>query len=157
MSVMTEPVVVHRDIAAPAERVWTLISDVTRMGEWSPETTSCRWIRGATGPAVGARFVGQNRHGKRRWATFCTVTDSVPGKKFGFLVGAGPVKIAQWVYDIEPNGEGGCTATESTVNLENKIIARLGDLLTNTKNRAEHNRAGMELTLARLAAAAESG
>ena len=28
----------------PADRVYELISDVTRMGEWSPETTACAWI-----------------------------------------------------------------------------------------------------------------
>lgn len=152
---MTQPVEVQRTIAAPALRVWALIADVTRMGEWSPETTGCKWIRGATGPQVGARFVGKNRHGKRRWATLCIVTESLPGQRFSFRVGAGPVKIAQWTYDIQASGDNSCVVTESTINLENKVIAKLGDLLTNTKNRAEHNRAGMQLTLARLAAAAE--
>ena len=46
--------------------------------------------------------------------------------------------------------------TESTLNLENKVIAKLGDLMTNVKDRAEHNRATMKVTLDRLAAAAES-
>ncbi|HAS09465.1 MAG TPA: SRPBCC family protein, partial [Acidimicrobiaceae bacterium] len=49
---------VSREIAAPPQRVWELISDITRMGEWSPETTGGKWLKGATGPAVGARFRG---------------------------------------------------------------------------------------------------
>ncbi len=44
------------DIAAPPEKVYALVSDITRMGEWSPECRSCRWADEATGPTVGARF-----------------------------------------------------------------------------------------------------
>ena len=50
-------------IDAPPERVWDLVTAITRMGEWSPESTGGRWTRGATGPATGARFVGSNRNG----------------------------------------------------------------------------------------------
>lgn len=153
---MAEPVVVTRRIAASPERVWALITDVTRMGEWSPETTGCRWIGKVKGPEVGARFVGQNRNRKRRWATPCVVTESSPGRRFGFRVNVGPIKIATWTYDIAPTDDGGCVVTESTVNLENKAFAKMGDLMTNVENRAEHNRATMAVTLDRLAAAAES-
>ncbi len=153
---MAEPVVVSRRVAASPDRVWGLIADISRMGEWSPETTRCRWVGKVTGPQVGARFVGQNRNGKRRWATPCVVTQSTPGRTFAYRVNVGPVQIATWTYDIEPTDNGGCVVTESTVNLENKVVAKLGDLMTNVKDRAEHNRANMEVTLARLAAAAES-
>lgn len=152
---MAETVRVSRRMAASPQKVWALISDVTRMGEWSPESTGGKWLGNPKGPEVGARFVGQNRNGKRRWATLCQVTDCVPGSRFGFHVGVGPLKIATWAYDIETTTDGGCIVTESTVNLENKVIAKFGDLLTNVKDRAEHNRAGMEVTLSRLAEAAE--
>ena len=49
------------DIAAPPERVYELVSDIRRMGEWSPECKRCSWARGATGPAVGARFKARNQ------------------------------------------------------------------------------------------------
>lgn len=153
---MAQAVEVTRRMAASPERVWALITDVTRMGEWSPETTKCTWVGKVKGPQVGARFAGQNRNGRRRWATPCVVTESSPGRTFSFRVAVGPVKIATWTYDIAPTDGGGCIVTESTVNLENKVVAKLGDLLTNVDNRAEHNRATMEVTLARLAAAAES-
>ena len=49
------------EIETPPERVYELVSDVTRMGDWSPECTSCSWTDGATGPAVGARFKARNK------------------------------------------------------------------------------------------------
>lgn len=49
------------EIAAAPDKVYAMVSDITRMGEWSPECVSCRWAKGATGPAVGARFKATNR------------------------------------------------------------------------------------------------
>ena len=37
-------------MAASPGVVWDLVSDVTRIGEFSPETFEARWTRGATGP-----------------------------------------------------------------------------------------------------------
>lgn len=72
-------------IAAPPERVWALVTDITRMGEWSPEATGGRW-EDSTGPAPGARFVGTNRHGPIRWSTHCRVTECEPPSRFTFVV-----------------------------------------------------------------------
>jgi len=69
---MTGEVSMHMD--ATPEEVWALVSDVTRMGSWSPETTACRWVGGASGPSVGARFRGTNKRGPLLWQTTCTVT-----------------------------------------------------------------------------------
>ena len=53
---MHDSVTVH--MAAPPERVWDLVSDVTRIGSYSPETFEAEWVDGATGrrwgPASGA-------------------------------------------------------------------------------------------------------
>ena len=72
---------VSAQVPAPPAQVWGMVAEVTRMGEWSPETTSCRWIRGASGPAVGAKFKGTNKKGFRRWSTTCTVTAADPGRQ----------------------------------------------------------------------------
>ncbi|MEM9748776.1 MAG: SRPBCC family protein, partial [Actinomycetota bacterium] len=42
-------------IDAAVEDVWALVSDVTRIGEFSPETFEAEWLDGATGPAEGVR------------------------------------------------------------------------------------------------------
>lgn len=89
-------------VDAPPERVWALVSDITRAGEWSPEATGGRW-RDATGPAVGARFVGGNRHGRLRWSTHCRVTESEPGRRFTFVVSE---SRTAWGWVLEPAGAG---------------------------------------------------
>ncbi|MFM8383175.1 MAG: SRPBCC family protein, partial [Actinomycetota bacterium] len=66
-SAQGEPVVVTREVAAPPERIWAMVSDLPRMGEWSPENQGGEWLNGATGPAVGVRFKGQNKNGKKSW------------------------------------------------------------------------------------------
>ena len=52
-------------MAAPPEKIWDLVSDVTKIGRYSPETFEAEWLDGATGPAVGAKFRGHvKRNGK---------------------------------------------------------------------------------------------
>ncbi len=43
------------DIAAPPERVWALVTNIGRMGEWSPHTVLAQWVdtNPADGPARG--------------------------------------------------------------------------------------------------------
>jgi uncharacterized protein YndB with AHSA1/START domain len=152
---MAEPdVVVERHIAAEPEQLWAMVADVTRMGEWSPETVGGRWVGGATGPAVGARFRGKNQIGVRRWSTTCTVTEAEPGRSFVFRVHSGPLEVAEWGYRFEP-ADGGCRARETFTDRRGGIIRALGRLVTGVGDRPGHNRAGMEETLSRLAGAAE--
>ena len=67
-------------IQAPPEKVYAMLSDVTRMGEWSPECVKAEWVEGATGPASGARFKGSNKKGILRWSTKPTVKVAEPGQ-----------------------------------------------------------------------------
>jgi len=64
-------------IDASASIVWQLFSDVTRIGEFSPETFEAERVGGAHTPAVGARFRGhvkRNQKGPTYWST-CEVTE----------------------------------------------------------------------------------
>jgi hypothetical protein len=109
---MTYPVAETRDIAAPAKTVWELVSDLPRMGEFSPENDGGKWVKGATGPAPGAIFSGTNKNGFRRWKTTATVVECEPGKVFEIAISLGPVAIANWRYEFK-DIEGGCQVTES--------------------------------------------
>jgi hypothetical protein len=145
---------VSEQMAAPAGTVYALVSDVTRMGDWSPETTGCRWLDGADGPAVGARFRGTNRHGPRRWSTTCTVTDADPGRRFAFEVDFRGVPVARWEYAFEPSGRG-CTVSESWTDLRPGWL-RVGSMpLMGVLDRPAHNRRNMLATLGALRRAAE--
>ena len=150
---MTEQVSVTREIDAPVDQVWAMVADVTRMGEWSPENEGAVWLKGATGPQPGARFRGSNRNGKRKWKTEATVVDAEPGRRFSFRVNAGGFKIAEWRYTLEPTASG-CRVTETWVDERGRVAKTLGKLVSGVEDRAAHNRAGMEQTLERLAAAA---
>ena len=49
---------------------------------------------------VGARFKGYNRHGKHKWSTTCTVTESDPGKLFSSSTQPKGAKTQSlWRYD----------------------------------------------------------
>ena len=144
---------VTREIAAAPDALWAMVADVTRMGEWSPETDRCRWLRGAKGPAVGARFKGVNRNGKRRWSTINTVKDCAPGEVFAFETTAGPLSISRWEYRFVPSSTG-TTVIETWTDQRGRIARRLGKPVSGVEDRTSHNRAGMEATLERLAAVA---
>jgi hypothetical protein len=93
-------------VEAPPEKVYERVSDVTRMGEWSPETTSADWVGGATGPAVGAKFKGRNRNGLARWSTTPRVVAAEPGREFAFTTSWLGKDMTQWTYRMEPDGPG---------------------------------------------------
>jgi len=66
-------------VQASPDVVYGLVSDVRRMGEWSPETYWCEWTGGATGAEVGARFRACNRRGLLRWRNTPEVITATPG------------------------------------------------------------------------------
>ena len=154
---MSTRVEIVRDIAASPEEVYAAISDVTRMGEWSPEAAHHSWLGPATGPAVGARFRGRNRNGWRRWSTVAEVVDCEPGRSFVFEVRSLGLRVARWGYTITPGPEADrCTVTESWTEQRGLTIKVLGLFATGVKDRATHNRRTMIATRDALAAAAEA-
>lgn len=77
---------VSRFVRASPEAVYDQISDVTRMGQFSPETVSAIWLNGVEVARVGARFRGPNVLGHLRWSTSPTVTVADRGREFAFTV-----------------------------------------------------------------------
>jgi hypothetical protein len=58
-----DAVTVH--MSAPPEAIWSVVTDVPRIGRFSPETFEAEWLDGATGPGVGARFRGHVKRNGR--------------------------------------------------------------------------------------------
>src|SRR6476619_1853230 len=103
---MQDSVTVH--INAPADKIWDLVSDVTKIGRYSPETFEAEWLDGASGPAVGASFRGhvkRNGKGPIYWTT-CTVVACEAGREFAFGVVSEGKHLNTWRYQLEPAGEG---------------------------------------------------
>jgi hypothetical protein len=150
---MHDSVTLH--MQAPPDAVWDLVSDVTRIGSYSPETFEAEWLDGATGPAVGAKFRGhvkRNGRGPVYWSE-CVVTDSVPGSAFGFDVVVGPRTLNHWEYAIVPAGDGS-DVTES-FRLTPTVPLRIYWALLGWA-RGKTNRRGMEATLAAIKAEIEA-
>ena len=141
-------------IAVPTERVYDLVADLSRMGEWSPENTGGRWLGDATGPEKGVRFRGSNRKGLRRWSTTCTVTAADRGERFAFDVKLGPLPISTWEYTFRPDA-GGTTVTEAWTDRRAAWLRVVAVPVMGIPSRPHHNRRGMESTLAALKAVAE--
>ena len=141
------------DVAASPEHVYSLVSDLPRMGRWSPENTGGRWI-GRRGPEVGARFVGTNKGTRRWWPTTTLVTAADPGRRFAFETRLGPVVGALWSYEITPTDDG-CRVTESWTDTRSGALVVIGKYLTGVDDREAHTRAMIDTTLAGLKETAE--
>lgn len=146
---------VSREVAAPPEVVWGLVSDLPRMGEWSPENDGGKWIGDATGPTTGAKFRGDNHNGGHSWKTVATVTDCDSPSTFNFSIKAALLPIAEWGFEIEPT-EQGCTIKQHWTDRRPGFFKPIAAKLTSVKDRATYNREAMTETLDRLAATAES-
>jgi len=152
---MQGSVTVH--IAAPPERVWALVSDVTNTGRFSPETFDAEWLDGASGPGVGVRFRGHVRRNGRKWLVYwssCTITKCEPSRAFVFQVDlVGRTKAVEWSYHLEPVDDG-TDVTESF-----KLLEWFGSRLYSTfggRARTRTNLHNMQTTLDRIKVVAES-
>lgn len=153
---MAEESTVSLRVEAPAEKVYELFSDLTRMGEWSPECTRVEWRGGATTAAVGAKFKGHNQRGARRWSTNGKVVSVEPGRQMAFDISSFGMPVSRWAYRVEPDGDGACTLSETWTDRRNALVNFGGWVLTGVKERKGHNTDGMQETLRRIKAAAEA-
>jgi len=92
-------------INRPAREVFDALSNVTRMGEWSPECIAARWVPPAEGPGPGVKFEGDNLvkvgpMALKRWTTTCEVTEFVPNEVFEFVAEG----FTRWRYALKDQG-----------------------------------------------------
>lgn len=144
-------------VAAPPADVYAVIADVTRTPELSPEILRCAWLDGATGPAVGARFVARNKAGRMTWNNRPVVVAAEPGREFAFARTEAFAGTVEWRYRLEPV-DGGTRVTESYE--VTRPITPVGwfiiGRLAGCKDRRGDLQRGMEQTLQRLRAIVEA-
>jgi hypothetical protein len=138
-------------IPAPPDVVWAVVSDVTRTPELSPEISSCRWLDGHTGPAVGARFEATNTVNGKSWKNRPVVTAAEPGRVFAFARTERFAGTVSWRYELEPV-DGGTRVTESYEVV--RPLRRVGwfviERVYGCRDRRGDLARGMEQTLQRL-------
>jgi hypothetical protein len=142
-------------VACSPEELYDLVSDVTRMGAWSPVCKDCWWDEGA-GPEVGAWFTGRNELPERTWETRSEVVAADRGREFAFIVNG---SWTRWGYVFTPV-DGGTQLTESWEFLPGgraMFEERFGDgAEAQITDRLELARKGIPATLAAIKKDAES-
>jgi hypothetical protein len=97
---------IRLNVDASPQALYDLVSDVPRTPQWSPEVISCAWLDGATGPAVGARFLARNKRRWFAWSNKPVVQTADRGREFAFSrteFGSGTIR---WFYRFAPSAGG---------------------------------------------------
>lgn len=149
---------VERLIKASPATLYAIISDVTRTPDLSPEVSRCRWLRGVTGPEVGARFMAVNSLGGIwTWPNFPVVITADPGREFAISRTEPFFGTLEWRYRFIPEADGTRVRESYLVTRPLTPVAWfIIERLMGSTDRAGELRAGMSATLARLAEIAES-
>lgn len=142
-------------VARSAECLYDMVSDVTRIGEWSPVCKACWWDEGGAA-RVGDWFTGRNVLPERTWETRSEVVAAQRGREFAFVVGGSYVR---WGFTFTALDEA-TRVTESWEFLpdgiamfEEKFGADAQSQIAN-RTRAAHD--GIPVTLAAIKRTAES-
>ena len=141
-------------IAAPADLLYAMVSDLSRMGEWSPENVGGEWRHGS-GPTVGGRFKGRNQRGSRQWTTNVEVTAAEPGRLFEFVVHlVWPLTyLATWGYRFEPRSDSTLVTQYHQDHRPNWWVWLGSKRFLRIEDPDTHYIAGMEATLDAMATA----
>ena len=140
------------EVSAAPEVVYDLVSDMNRMGDWSPECRKCEWIGGAGGPEVGAEFLGHNQIGPYRWSVGGKVVTAERGSEFAFTTYLRDRESTRWRYRFEPS-DAGTVVSESYESVWSTRWVRMSNAVT-PRRKSVHR--GMRQTLQRIKAAAEA-
>jgi uncharacterized protein YndB with AHSA1/START domain len=147
------------EIAAPAEKVWALVTDIPRMAKWSPQVVKSTVKGGEV--KLGSTFSNLNKQGVKRWPTggkvvrFTPPTDGGAGD-FAFRIRE---NRTVWSFAVEPTADGGTRVTErreTPQGISNVSMILTKVVLGGQKGFTDELRAGIRQTLERIKAEAEA-
>jgi hypothetical protein len=147
-------------IDRPAEEIYDLVADVTKMGRWSPVCTGGEYD--SDNPTW---FVGHNAIGEFTWSTRCEVVAAERGREFAFVNHGvdGQSTLVRWGFELAPAG--GSTRVTQTWEVlpeyedfvrSSKVDATDDDVTGAINGMQGLALTGMPETLAKLKAEAES-
>ncbi|MFC8179726.1 MULTISPECIES: SRPBCC family protein [Nocardiaceae] len=94
------------DVDASPEQVWKVVSDLKRMGEWSPQCKKMKVFGGDV--RKGTTTLNINRKGLLVWPTTAKVVEFEPNKAIAFRI---VENKTIWSYTLTPS-ETGTTVVE---------------------------------------------
>lgn len=142
------------EIAAPPATVWALVSDLTKMPQWSPQVVRTKVL---PSPArLGSRMINLNKQGLKRWPTTGKIVRFEEEREIAFRI---TENHTVWSFALEPTATGGTRLTHRRETPEG--ISKLSVVLTKAMLGGQEPfvaelRSGMSRTLAGIKAAAEA-
>ena len=143
-------------VNAPPDAVWSVISDVTRIGEWSGECLSCEWVGDRSTPTPSARFRGGNRRGWMSWTRLNEIDVAERPRELVWHTVFGGIyrDSTQWRVSLRPTPSG----TEVTESFQILRLSRPMEWLLGAVQPAHRDRTiDLADDLARLKEVVEAG
>lgn len=140
------------DIAAGPDQVWSVVSDLQRMPEWSLQ---CRRMQLLGTLREGARTINMNRQGWKFWPTMSKIVRFEPNRAIAFRT---LTNNSTWSFEITPTETGSTLTQRRTVPPNGTTwVSRttVQHVLGGEDNFDEEMADGMNTTLAKIKAAVE--
>lgn len=144
-------------VACSPQHAWDLISDITRIPEWSPECFRTNWRGTDHTPRPGATFRGWNRRGAALWTSVCRIDAVDQGRSLAFTMITGG-EYTRWTWTVEPGETASfCSITQSWEMLRDlpPHAVAFEKLLMNVHDRAASLQGNIEEGLERVKAVLE--
>ncbi|HWJ65790.1 MAG TPA: SRPBCC family protein [Nocardioides sp.] len=147
------------EISAPADKVWSLVTDIPRMSKWSPQVVKSTVKGGEV--KLGATFSNLNKQGIKRWPTsgkvvrFTPPADGTQGD-FAFKIRE---NRTVWSFALEPTADGGTRLIERRetpqgISGVSMVLTKV--VLGGQEGFTDELRKGIRQTLERIKAEAEA-
>lgn len=144
-------------VDAPPVRVWEVLRDVRRMGEWSPELVTMVPLKPG-GLRVGQWYLGLNRRKGVVWPSRSVVALLDPGRSLAWDT---TTSGARWIWEITPEADGNRTRVVHRRPVPDRLtgLSRMAAplFLGGSDAHADELEVGMARSVERLAAAVRTG
>jgi uncharacterized protein YndB with AHSA1/START domain len=140
-------------VDAPAEQVWELLCDLSRMPDWSPELVRMVPLKPG-GLRVGQWYLGINKRKAVVWPSRSVVAILEPGRSLAWDTRSSG---ARWIWELVPEGDKTRVVHRRPVPRSLTTLSRLFApvFLGGNEGHADELEAGMAQSVARLKAAVE--
>jgi hypothetical protein len=109
------------ETTAPADKVWSIWSDMSTWGEWNPNVSTMDWQGGFASGTTGVMNTRTGRHHKMK------LVDVVPGRSFALETSVVPGTTFRFNCSIEPAGDK--TEIGQTVEVKGPLGPVFGGML----------------------------